>query len=71
METKINVTGIDEVAQELFTACLTARSRFSGQNFQVDNKVWNDNYPAVHALDQAIENAKKAGLHPAILEPIM
>jgi hypothetical protein len=54
MGTRINVIGADEVAQELLTACLIARNRFSGQNFQVKRQVWDDNYPAVHALDRAI-----------------
>jgi hypothetical protein len=71
METKIPILDVSEVTQELLSACLIARSRFSGQNAQVDNKVWNDNYPAVRALDQAIENARKSGLHPAILQPLV
>lgn len=47
-------------SHKLYEACKKARARFSSQNGHVSKKVWNDNYEAIKALDEAIADYNEA-----------
>ena len=46
-----------QAAPDLLAACELARDRFSRLNGKVSSEVWDGNYPAVAALDAAIDKA--------------